>query len=326
LRSNERKNFLQVCHIVLAVCILKQLRLRRDADCILNHLCAAGMSKRKQLGRGDDGGRYRPMQRTDRGAQSLRSYAGPKRYRYSRFYQGRGVRSGSYMLRRFRGLRGYPASGIETKYFDTAVTATALVAPPATAAWSGLDTMNPTTILALNVPQQGTGNTNREGRYITMESLQVNGIIAMAAQGDQTAADVAPTIKIWIVLDKQTNGGDAGTGIISENVFTNPGATAISGTAPLRNMLYSKRYKVLKEICIDAPQLNMVFDGTNVEQSGTQIPFSAFIPLKGRKTEFLGNAGTVADITTNGLFMVACTSSTQYAPQITYNARLRFRG
>jgi len=283
------------------------------------------MSKRKAYGDYTEG-RYRPMMRTASGsAYPLRRYGGPKRYRRNRWYQGRGVRSGSGMLRRFRGLPRATGLGIETKFFDTLASAIAINAPPATAAWTGLE-LNPTTFLCFNCPQQGTGASNREGRYITMESLQVTGVMNFAAQVDQTAADQAPVIKLWLVLDKQTNGGTA-TGLDSENVYTNPVATQIGGISPLRNMLFSKRYKVLKEFCLDLEQLQLSFDGTNIEQEGAHKVFDFFVDLKHRKVEFSANAGTVADIVTNGLFLVGCCSnSAGVATTLTYNARLRFRG
>lgn len=251
-------------------------------------------------------------------------YAGPRRYSRNRFYQGRGVRSGSYMRRRFSGLRRYPQAGIETKFLDTTQVATALPAPPASATWAGLDTIQPPA-LCFNAPVQGTGASNREGRKITMQSLQITGLVSCVAQADQTAADTLPVIKLWVVLDKQTNGGTA-SGIDSELVYTNPSATVLGGLNPLRNMLYTKRYKVLKEIEIDLQQFALTYDGTNMEQGGIHKSFEIFIDLKGRGVEYLGNAGTVADIVDNGLFLLCATSSTTGAPNLTYNARLRFRG
>lgn len=252
-----------------------------------------------------------------------------KTYRTGRFFGGYNPGPpyvSSY--RRFFGLRKYPQAGIETKYFDTSVAASAIPVPPATAAWTSMQQV-PGTLLCLNCPTQGTGNTNRDGRFITMESLQINGIINIPPQADQTAADSMPIIKVWVILDKQTNGGVAVTGISSENVYTNPAATALGGMSPLRNMLYSKRYKVLREIDIEPKMLPITNDSaamTSIEQEGVSTCFDCFINLKGLKVEYLGNAGTVADITTNGLFVCAATSSNSTAPTLTYNARLRFRG
>lgn len=267
-------------------------------------------------------GPYRQYER-NRYNRSL-GYVFSKPYRTGRFMRNSGVfTSRSYS--RYAGLPKASGLGIETKYFDTSLAATTLVVPAATTAWTGQDTLNPTTVLCFNAPTQGTGASNREGRFITMESLQFNGIVTMAAQADQVAMDNAPTIKLYVVLDKQTNGGTA-TGLDSENVYTNPVGTALGGCAPLRNMLYSKRYKVLKEIVVDPRQMTVAYDGTNMEQEGAQISVDCFIKLKGLKVEYSANAGIVADIVNNGLFLLAFCSSASMIPQLTYNARLRFRG
>lgn len=293
-----------------------------------HRVSVAGMSKRKQSRYDNpEAGRYRPMQRTVAGAEPLRSlYAGPKRFRSNRFYAGRGTRPGPSMYRRFRGLRSYPQSGIETKFFDTSLSAAAIQAPAASAVWSGLEQC-PTTVLCFNAMSQGTGASNREGRLITMESLQINGVVRITSQADQTAADTVPVIKYWVVLDKQTNGGTA-TGLDSENVFTNPVATALGGVNPLRNMLYSRRYKILKAGVINPLTLPVSYDGTNMEQEGLDTQFDCFIKLKGLRTEFSADSAPSnrSDIVTNGLFFIMCASTTSTAPTVTYNARLRFRG
>lgn len=267
------------------------------------------------------GREYAKRSRANEAAPWYRRRGFKRSNRFRKQYVGYGVRPGS----RTRLLRGLASQlGVEKKYFDCGLAASALVAPSASATWGGCE-QNPATLLCLNCPTQGTGATNRDGRLINMDSIQLTGVVAFAPQANQTAADTQPVIKIWLVLDRQTNGG-TGTGIDSENVYTNPIATAIGGLAPLRNMLFSKRYKVLKEIMIDTKQLAITYDGADVEQEGAQIPFQCFVDLKGMKTEFNGNAGTVGDIVTNGLFVLAASSSTQMAPLLTYNARLRFRG
>lgn len=268
---------------------------------------------------------YPKYSRSQSGSKvSSRRYAGARRYASNRFYQGRGVRSGTAQLRRYRGLPRAPGLGIETKFYDSLLSNAAVAVGAATAAWTGNE-LNPTTFLCLNCPTQGTGASNREGRFITMESLQLTGSLRWNSQADQTAADTIPVAKLWVVLDKQTNGGTA-TGLDSENVYTNPVATAVGSVTPLRNMLFSKRYKVLREIECKPPALIPAYDGTNMEQLGSDVCFDAFIPLKGIKTEFTANAGSVADISTNALFVVGCCSNTTVTINVSYNARLRFRG
>jgi len=242
---------------------------------------------------------------------------------------GRGSRPGPGMYRRFRGLASYPGSGIETKFLDNTLPATALTAPPSSATWSGMDSYNPATALCFNSMVQGTGASQRDGRKVTSESLLINGVVTIASQTAQGSADTLPIIKVWVVLDTQTNGGTA-TGLDSENVYTNPTTLPILGMAPLRNMLYTKRYKILKEIVLDIKALPMaISDATmanTVVQEGVHVPFQCFLNLKGMVTNYLSNTGTVTDVVDNGVFILAGTSSASYAPTISYNARLRFRG
>lgn len=264
---------------------------------------------------------YRDYQRS-RYNKSV-GYPFAKKYRTGRLHRGA---SSSY-TRPYVIARGLPAAGsigVETKFLDNLLSNATVPTGAATAAWTGNE-LNPATALCLNAPQQGTGASNREGRFITMESIQLVGVMRWNSQADQTTADTIPVAKLWLVLDKQTNLGTA-TGLDSENVYTNPVATAVGSVSPLRNMLYSKRYKVLREIEVAPPALIPTYDGTNMEQAGSDVCFDCFVPLKGLKTEFVANNGTVADISTNGLFVVGCCSNTSMTISLTYNARLRFRG
>lgn len=236
------------------------------------------------------------------------------------------------MYRRVRGLKKYPGSGIETKYWDTSADRAAMPVPPASGVWAGLDVIQPSAVggalaaACFNSPSQGTTAIQRDGRKITMESLQINGIVSCASQAGQTAADTVPVVKVWVVLDKMTMGGTA-TGINSENVYTNEGGGIIMGLAPLRNMAYTKRYRVLKELTVTVPPPPMAGEGAaDVEQEGVHVPWNCYIPLKGLITEFNGNAGTAADIVDNGIFLLAACSNNSLAPALSFNARLRFRG
>jgi len=255
-------------------------------------------------------------------ARAVSRFASRRRYvPKSRLLAGRGFRPGSYMLRRYRPLRSALSSSIETKYYDTSKSAAALAAG---GDWTGKE-LNPTTELCLNAPQQGTGATNRDGRFITMQSIEVTGSIYQAPQANQTAADTSPVVTLALVLDTQTNGGTA-TGLDAELVYINPVNNAAANVTPLRNMLYTKRFKVLKVWSAQLNQLTSTYDGTNMEQNGNITTFKMFCNLKNLKTEFLGNAGTVADITDNALFLIGTTAEASTVPTLYYNARLRFRG
>lgn len=295
-------------------------------------MLSAGMSKRVYADFAGAGGGSYPVMNMRRvgdvrgGTKQAYAFrnAPPKRFRNQRWSAGRGTRPGSYMYRKFRGLPRARGLGIETKFLDTARAAAAVAAAPATAAWTGQD-YSPATTGCFNSPLQGTGASNREGRFITMQSVQVAGTVRWANQADQAAADTVPYVRYWVVLDRQCNG----TAFATENVMTNTAATAIGGGMPLRNMLYSKRYKVLKTGTVQCPTLPITNDSsamTSIEQEGVDVPFECFVDLKGLKVEFFANAGTYADITNNALFFMMVASGTAVTNSVTYNSRLRFRG
>jgi len=55
----------------------------------------------------------------------------------------------------------------------------------------------------LNAVPQGTGDSQRVGRQITIKSIEMTGVI----QSDQTGLS-PDTVAIWLVLDKQANGAN----------------------------------------------------------------------------------------------------------------------
>lgn len=217
--------------------------------------------------------------------------------------------------------RAMPTLPEETKYFDTSYAAVSLTAP--TDASGGEH--DPTTILCLNGVPQGDTQSQRDGFKIAMKSLFINGTVSCAAQTDQTALDVAPSVFIAVVLDKQTNLAQ----LNSEDVFQNPSGNGALAASPLRNMSYTTRFQVLKKKVVRIPPLPVSWDGTNVEQSGVSVPWSMTIPLKGLTTRFTagtttGYIGTVVD---NSLHVIAYVGyNTSVTAQLNYNSRLRFIG
>lgn len=93
-------------------------------------------------------------------------------------------------------------------------------------------------------------------------------------------------------------------------------------------MSYTERFKVLKIKKLRVPTPAISWDGTNLEQSGSNIPLSMFVKLGGLQTKFqsgttTGYVGTIVD---NSLHLIAFSNSTAWEPSISYNARLRYVG
>lgn len=208
--------------------------------------------------------------------------------------------------------------GIEKKFYDTSLIGAALTAP--NGAEGGEH--NPSATICLNSVVQGDGETQRDGRQMVMKSITVKGQIVVPAQINQTASEVATSVFIALVQDTQTNGAL----LNSEDVFSNKAANAQTATSLFRNLQRVKRFKVLKTLLINLQQPATVYDGTNIEQGGYQMPFSMFKALPNVKVNFSGTTETIANIVDNSLSLIAYCSNTATAPTINYNARLRFMG
>ncbi len=209
--------------------------------------------------------------------------------------------------------------GIETKFYDTGLNTTLLTAP---ADCTGGE-VDPTTLNTISAPAQGDNEDQRIGKRITIKSAQVVGRINVAAQVNQTAVDAASLVYVALVQDKQSNGAQ----LSSEDVFINPSGVSVTAAAPLRNLQFSKRFRVLKvwHGTLEVPVIS--YDGTNMEQGGATLPFR--LDWKGEMiVEYSTKAGGagVATVSDNSIHVVAFCSSVALAPSIAYNARIRFLG
>lgn len=208
--------------------------------------------------------------------------------------------------------------GIEKKFFDTSKVA-AVTATTTTGAMH-----DPATVNCLNAMSEGSGESNREGRKISMHSLHLKGNVEITPQVNQTALDGACEVLIAVVCDKQTNAAQ----LTSQLVYTNPSGSSVLNADLFRNLEYIDRFKVLKVFRCSFESPQAAYDGTNIETGGSSRPFSMNIDLKGMKTLFKGDStpSTVADIVDNSLHVLAFKSSNQYTVNCYYNARLRFVG
>jgi len=207
--------------------------------------------------------------------------------------------------------------GIENKFYDTSLTA----ALTASTNWAGAE-HDPAGVLCISAPAQGDGESNRDGKKINITSAHVTGTIYCAAQANQTASDAAPVVFIALVLDMQTNGAQ----LNSEDVYTNPLGNSIANVNPLRNLQYSKRFKVLKTKTLQLPVPSITYDGTNIEQSGFVRSFRMDISKMALPVTFTATTAGVANVVDNSLHIIAVATNIDMAPAISYNARIRFVG
>jgi len=207
--------------------------------------------------------------------------------------------------------------GVELKYKDTSLVSGALVAPTNGAGGE----CDPTpTLLCLNPIAQGTSAQERDGKQICIKSCFVSGVVDVPVLANQTAGSVSPMVYVALVLDKQTNAAQ----LNSEDVFTNPGASAVTAAMPLRDLQYTSRFQVLDSVCIEPKMIAASYDGTNIEAFGTRVPFK--LSWSGDIiTNYVGTNAVIASIQDHSLHIVAFTGPATGAT-LSYNARVRFVG
>lgn len=252
---------------------------------------------------------------------TTKSYSsGPRAYKIAAARAA--VRRSALLLRarsrrlRSRNIRTGGFLGIEKKFYDTS--ANGALVSDATMVTTRAD---PATVLCISAPEQGDGESQRDGKKIKIVSAHVHGSIVVPVQANQTAADNMPKVMVALVLDTQSNGAQ----LKAEDVFTNPSAQATTCIVPLRNLQYSKRFKVLATKLIQPPTPTMAFDGTNIEVNGTIATFKINKKLN-LDVNFTGTTAGIANVVDNSLHIIAVANSIASNPTLTYNARVRFIG
>ncbi len=210
-------------------------------------------------------------------------------------------------------------TGIELKFLDTALAANALTAP--TDSTGGEQNPSLGSTGCISAMAQGDGESQRDGRRVVLKSVNIKGVIRCDPQINQTAGDTSTECIVALVWDSQSNG----VTLNSENVFANPSATSQGAPLVFRNLQFQERFKVLATKHITFSQPNMVWDGTNIEQGGTQRSFSFYKSLNLPVTH-TGTTANISAVSDNSLHVVAFCSNVSLVPDLSYNSRVRFVG
>lgn len=226
-----------------------------------------------------------------------------------------------------RNIRTGGLLGVETKFLDIPITATAIVSNATCASGE----IQPTSIVTgcLSAPAQGDGAQNREGKKIVIKSLLLQGTVTLTAQDALATLNTEqfPTIFLAVVQDKQTNG----VTVNSEDVFTNISAAAASCVTPFRNMSNTSRFNVLATKTIPARAFFTVASNnasaTTISTAAVVVPFKLSSTMR-MPVNFAISSTTadVANVIDNSLHLIAFTSSAAMAPVITAGCRIRFVG
>ncbi len=260
-------------------------------------------------------------------------YGGPRKFkRAGKHYYSYGMRNGNggfkaagggnvnapYRRPR-RNLVTAGFLGIETKFLDTSLGATALTAPTDSAGAEH----DPSATVMISTPVQGDGEQERIGKKILIKSVQVKGLINIPQLEAQTDPFPATSVYVAIVLDTQTNGAQMN----SEDCFKNSGAIALMASNPMKNLLFGKRFRIIK---MKKMTLNLASASTsavnNFNINGTQRQFNLFAKLNMQVQFNAGTTGVVANVIDNSLHVIAFANTVLTAPTIQYQARIRFQG
>ncbi len=181
----------------------------------------------------------------------------------------------------------------------------------------------PPSSVGWTTPAQGDTNSSRDGRVFSIHSMHFQGIVQSVAQLNQTIPEDGTTIYLAMVLDKRTNGAE----FISEELFSNPSADALTCSTPVRNLGFLSKFQILKTVKFDIDVPTMVWDGTNMEQPGLKRMFSMYHtfnpPLK-VETNATGDAITA--IEDNSVHLVGFCSDLDLVMTVSCNGRCRFSG
>jgi len=220
--------------------------------------------------------------------------------------------------------------GLEKKFYDTARVGAAIVT---TAAWAnGIynptlgGTMGSTVVVnCMSAPSQGPGPQQRIGKSITIKNVQLKGRIEIPAV--ENAASALPSrpdgnvLFLALVQDSQTNGAQC----VASDIFTNLTSAYGGCVCPMRNLINSKRFTILKSETVNYDDL--CFTNPTAATSVTAARnwfFDWYLPLE-LPVNFIDETDSdIANVVDNSLHVICMTTGA--GCYITYNARIRFLG
>lgn len=213
-----------------------------------------------------------------------------------------------------------PLSATESKY-DLKVLG--LTNFPEGTSWAGAE-LDPATYLTLCLPAEGADIDNRIGRKISVYRIAIRGIIHTAVLQDQTDMLLAPSYRLILYIDQQTNGGQSqAEDIMSTGLATQEGV--FTGFQNLNNL---GRFRVLKDIIFEGRDVSSMTDGASTASIGAgDIPFKISYKFKDPLVIKFNstNGGTIADIIDNSFHLIGAKSTADFAGTITYQCRTYYK-
>jgi len=228
--------------------------------------------------------------------------------------------------------RGAAVTG-EMKYFDcdrsfnaiTAVTTTypagTLQDPGTTLDLGAAAVANPQCLFA---PTVGAALNQRVGRKVRVHKIKIHGMVAVASQAAQAAADAACKIRLVLVQDQQTNAAP----MTGAQLFRD-GTDSTTVIGSFQNPNNFGRFRVLKDKTIIIDNLNMAGSPSTADviQASARRTFKFAVNFKTPVEVHFNatNGGTVADIVDNSWHVICGTDNAAYAPTLSYYSRVCYK-
>jgi hypothetical protein len=180
----------------------------------------------------------------------------------------------------------------------------------------------------LNGIAEGSTEKTRNGRKILMKSILVKGSVRWVAETFIPSTPVADSnVRLYLMLDTQTNGTQAGTNL----QFINPGGSQDTVVVPFRDLAHSDRFRVLKTALLNdthrdtvAAQFNEAAGAGAFTDVGECTRYFEWYVTLNIPVLYKDNGATISSIVDNSLHMIALTDSNVRDPRLSYHARLRF--
>ena len=167
------------------------------------------------------------------------------------------------------------------------------------AAFGFANVPNTGSFVVLNALSQGDSATTRTGNSIVQRNLEMRLNVRWAT----ASAVPTATLRVMLIWDRQANGSLPN----ASNVLQ-----FVDYLSPI-NDSYRKRFKVIYD-----KNLSVQSTGPSIVQT------KKLKKLSNTVTRYSGNGGTIADITTNSLFMFMISSEAVNGPLVNYAFRMRY--
>lgn len=180
------------------------------------------------------------------------------------------------------------------------------------------------TFTLLNGAVPGDNTQNRHGRKISLLSVSLRGYVYAYQGGTGPSNDF---LRLIVFYDRQPNGAAPAVSDLLQDT-AQAGGTTTNALANI-NISNADRFKVLRDMYWSIPYAENVASAVTGPRAWDVKPqsYKTFIKLGGMETHYnAGTAGTVADITTGSLYVLALGLNATVASQwkTAFSARVRF--